>query len=112
MLYYLSNFQDIFGPLRMFQFITFRAAGALFTAMLLTLLLGPLTVKLLRRFKTYSPNRLDGLIPDKDLAPNKDETPSMGGLLIILSITISSLLWGKITNPFLPIFLITLLRSR
>ena len=109
MLYYLSNFQDYFGPLRLFQFVTFRAAGAVFTSIVLILLLGPLTLKLLHRFKTYSPNRLDGLVPSKELNPEKDDTPIMGGLLIIFSITVSSLMWGKLTNPLLTVFLVTLL---
>ena len=109
MLYYLSDLKDFFGPLRIFEFITFRAAGALFTALLLTLLLGPLTIRFLHRFKIYSPGRLNGLVPEEELTPEKDQTPAMGGILIILSITVSTLLWGVLTNPFTSLFLATLL---
>lgn len=109
MLYYLSNFQDLFGPLRLFQFITFRAAGAMFTSIILVFIFAPLTLRLLHKFKTYSPTRVDGTISGKELTTRKKETPIMGGLLIIFSITVSVVLWGRITNPFLGLFLLTLL---
>lgn len=109
MLFYLSNFQDVFGPLRLFYFVTFRAAGAAFTALLLAIILGPLTVRLLKKFNTTAPSRLKGLVPDEHLDESKDKTPSMGGMLIIFSITISALLWGNTANPLLIVFLVTLL---
>jgi phospho-N-acetylmuramoyl-pentapeptide-transferase len=77
--------------------------------MLLVLLLGPLTIKILHKLKVYSPGRLNGLLPEKELTRKKDQTPMMGGVLIIFAITLSSLLWGRFFNPLLPLFLITLL---
>ena len=48
MLFFLSDYKIFFGPFRLFEYVTFRAAGAAITALLLTLLLGPLTVRLLK----------------------------------------------------------------
>jgi len=109
MFLYLSNFQNFFGPLRLFNFVTFRAAGAAFTALVLAIIFGPLTVRLLKKFDTTAPSRLKGLIPDEHIDEEKDKTPSMGGLLIIFSITVSALLWGNPTNPLIIVFLVTLL---
>lgn len=108
MLFYLSNFEHIYGPLRLFYFVTFRAAGAAFTALMLAILLGPMTVRLLNRFNTTAPTRLEGLVPDEHIDRDKDKTPSMGGLLIIFAISIATLLWGKPSNPLLIVFLVTL----
>jgi phospho-N-acetylmuramoyl-pentapeptide-transferase len=77
--------------------------------MLLAFILGPLTVRLLKRFNAVAPSRLKGVVPDEHLTPEKDNTPSMGGLLIVFSITVSSLLWGVPGNPLLLVFLVTLL---
>ncbi|MDD3117798.1 MAG: phospho-N-acetylmuramoyl-pentapeptide-transferase [Victivallales bacterium] len=109
MFYYLSYFRDSYGPLRLFEYTTFRAGGALLTAMLICLFCGPLTVRLLKRFRAQAPGRLDGLVPDEFIDRDKDKTPSMGGLLIVFSITVSTLLWTVISNPLVMVFLVTLL---
>jgi len=109
MLYYLSNFQDLFGPLRIFQFITVRAAGALFSAFILVIILGPSTLRLLHKLKAYSAGRYDGIIPEKHLDTVKNNTPSMGGVLIVFAITVASLLWGNFSTPLLTLFIVTLL---
>jgi len=109
MFYYLSEYHQQFGPLRLFSFVTFRAAGAAFTAMVLVILFGPLTYKLLKRFRLEAKGRYDDIF-DKDLIDeNKENTPSMGGVLIILAITISALLWGDLSNSLLKVFLSVLL---
>lgn len=109
MFYYLADFKDLYGPLRLFSFVTFRAAGAAFSALLIAILMGPLTVNLLKKFNATAPTRLEGLVPDEHIDKDKDKTPSMGGLLIILSITVSTLMWGNLENPLLLVFLVTLL---
>ncbi len=109
MFFYLAEYQSLFGPLRLFEYITFRAGGAVFTSMLLCFFLGPITIKLLKKFNTEAPTRLEGLVPEAFIDKNKDKTPSMGGLLIITSITISMLLWTNLTNPIVIIFIGTLL---
>lgn len=109
MFYYISYLKDQFGPLRLFDYVTFRAGGALFTAMILAFLLGPLTVRFLKRFNTVAPSRLKGLVDDEFIDEKKDKTPSMGGLLIISSITVATLLWAVPTNHMILVFLSTLL---
>ncbi len=109
MLYYLANFEHIWGPTRLFRSVTFRAAGATLTAMMLAFILGPLTVRLLKKFNTTVPTRLKGLVPDEHIDFEKDKVPSMGGLLIVFSITLTALLWGNPENRLLMVFLVTLI---
>ena len=109
MLFYLSNFHDKFGPLRLFEYTTFRAGGALLTAMAICLLLGPFTVRLLKRLRAQAPSRLEGLVPEEFIDREKDKTPSMGGLLIVFSVVISTLLWALLSSPLVIVFLVTLL---
>ena len=109
MLYYLSFYRDVFGPLRLFDQVTFRAGGALITSMVICFLLGPVTVKLLKRFRAQAPTRLEGLVPEEFIDREKDKTPSMGGLLIVASIALSTMLWAMLSNPLVMVFLATLL---
>ncbi len=109
MFYYLSNYRDVFGPFRLFDQVTFRAGGALILSMVLCFLLGPVTVKLLKKFRAQAPTRLEGLVPEEFIDRDKDKTPSMGGLLIVASITISTILWAQLSNPLVLVFLSTLL---
>lgn len=109
MLSFLSEFQDLFGPLRLFEYVTFRAGGAAFTAMLIGFLFGPYAVRKLKKFNAMAPARLEGIFDESMIDRNKDKTPSMGGLLIVISITVSTLLWGDVTNPSMWVFLTTLI---
>ena len=86
MLYYLialvPDFEET--PLRLFNYFTFRAAAALVTATLLGILLGRMTVKLLK--KAVAPPRLEGIVEEQYVDHSKDKTPSMGGILVVASI--------------------------
>ena len=108
MLYYLISLVPDFEetPLRLFNYFTFRAAAALVTATLLGILLGPLTVRLLK--KAVAPPRLEGIVAEEFVDHSKDKTPSMGGLLVVTSIILATLLWGDLTNRLLLLFLCTL----
>ena len=108
MLYYLVSLIPDFEetPLRLFNYFTFRAAAALVTATLLGILLGPLTVRLLKDF--VAPPRLEGIVAEEFVDHSKDKTPSMGGLLVVASIILATLLWGDLTNRLLLLFLCTL----
>jgi phospho-N-acetylmuramoyl-pentapeptide-transferase len=77
--------------------------------MLLGFLLGPYTVTMLKKLRATAPSRLKGLVADEFIDAEKDKTPSMGGVLIILSITVATLLWGELKNPLVLVFLGTLL---
>jgi phospho-N-acetylmuramoyl-pentapeptide-transferase len=96
MLYYLHQLRDHFGPLNVFQYITFRAGGAAVTSLGLCLLLGPSLIRALRERKVGQMQRADG--PQSHLS--KQGTPTMGGALIFLSVVASTLLWMRPDNRF------------
>jgi len=98
MFYWLSEFREYCSVLRLFEYVTFRVGGAAFTAMLLTMFLSPLTIRLLKKFNAAAPCRFQGLMDEKYIDRAKDKTPSMGGLLIIGSIALASLLWNRLDN--------------
>ncbi len=99
----LYPFVKYFTFFNIFQYITFRAAYAAITALLISFLLGPWLISKLRRIKFGQSIRTDG--PRTHLA--KSGTPTMGGLLIIFSIVVSVLLWQDLDNPFTWILLLT-----
>ncbi len=78
-----------------FRYITFRTAGASVTALFLSLVLGPIVIRRLREFQIGQVIRQDG--PQTHRA--KAGTPTMGGLLILASALLPTLLWANLTNP-------------
>ncbi|MDR3281422.1 MAG: phospho-N-acetylmuramoyl-pentapeptide-transferase [Endomicrobium sp.] len=88
---------SIFTPFNVFQYITFRASGAILTSLLICFLVGPCIIKKLTSFKIKQIVRSNG--PSKHL--EKNNTPTMGGVLIILSVIVSTLLWAKLNNRFI-----------
>ncbi|MDR2458080.1 MAG: phospho-N-acetylmuramoyl-pentapeptide-transferase, partial [Clostridiales Family XIII bacterium] len=98
MLYHIFyNLRDVFTPFNLFQYITFRAGGAVLTSILISFLTGPFIIKALSRFKIKQIVRSDG--PSTHFS--KRETPTMGGLIILLSIVVSVLLWARLDNRFI-----------
>ncbi len=95
MLFYLSELSHYFGPLRLFDYVTFRAGGAAVTAFLIVALFGAKFAAMLRNFNIKAAARYDGLIPDELLDKKKNSTPCMGGILLIGAILISAILWGR-----------------
>jgi phospho-N-acetylmuramoyl-pentapeptide-transferase len=105
LLWLAQYFQQDLGPLRIFNFITFRAAFATMTAMAIGLLAGPAVIRMLVRLKVGQSVRHDG--PQTHLI--KSGTPTMGGALILLAIGVSTLLWADLTNRFIwPVLIVTL----
>ena len=98
MLYLLHHLDSFFGPLRLFEYISFRAGGAFMTAFLLTMLLIP---PLLPFFKKHCVQK--SARTDDGKQPHK---PLMGGILIIGSVMISTLLWGVLSDRKLIVFLL------
>ena len=84
------------GFLRVFQYLTFRAVMAAMTALLIGLLAGPWVINRLRALKIGQPVR--GYAMETHLV--KSGTPTMGGVLILLAIAISTLLWVDLHNRF------------
>ena len=91
-----------FTPFNIFQYITFRAAYAAVTSLLIAFLLGPWIITVLRRLKAGQEVRSDG--PRTHLV--KSGTPTMGGVMIILAIVASVLLWQDIRNMYTWIMLV------
>jgi phospho-N-acetylmuramoyl-pentapeptide-transferase len=91
----------------LFSYITFRAGGAVMTALIISFILGPWVINNLRmRQGKGQPIREDG--PQSHLV-TKVGTPTMGGLLILLAVMASTLLWGDLSNPYLWIVSLTTL---
>lgn len=99
MLYGLSGSEWVewFLPLRLFQYITFRAFGGGATAFLLTLLIGPALIRRFRRWKIEQIERDD---PALARARGKQGTPMMGGVLILAALAVSVLLWTAPGNRY------------
>ena len=102
MLYALVNFSDQIGPLNVFRYITFRTGGAIMTALLFVFLFGPAIIDLLRlKQGKGQPIREDG--PATHFS--KKGTPTMGGLMILSGVTVSTLLWANWANWYVWIVL-------
>lgn len=97
MLYLLAQTLGFPGPLNLLRYLSFRTGGAVATALVIGLLIGPKFIGWLRvRQGKGQPIREDG--PQSHLA--KRGTPTMGGLMILTALGISSLLWMNLDNPY------------
>ena len=106
MLYhFLPGFSDVHIIFNVFVFITFRAAGALVTALVVSLVLGPRMIRWLTRVRVGQVVRQGG--PQTHL--EKAGTPTMGGILIVASATLSTLLWARLDNAYILITIVSLL---
>ena len=93
---WLQSLSPEFGFLRIFQYLTFRAVMAALTALIIGLAAGPKVIRTLSALKIGQPIR--GYAMQSHLS--KSGTPTMGGVLILLSILISTLLWFELSNRF------------
>jgi phospho-N-acetylmuramoyl-pentapeptide-transferase len=105
MLLWLSQyFSQDFGFLRVFSFITFRAVFATLTALMIGLFAGPAVIRMLRRMKVGQAVRQYG--PETHLA--KGGTPTMGGVLLLISVGIATVLWSDWSNRLVwPVMVVT-----
>ena len=99
---WLQSLNPEWGFLRVFQYLTFRAVMAAVTALLIGLVLGPFVIRKLTELKVGQPIREYGM--QSHLA--KRGTPTMGGVLILLAIGLSTLLWFDWANRFVWIVMI------
>lgn len=102
-------FYHLFYPLKsyisglnLFHYITFRAAMAAITALLISFIIGPLIIKSLQKRFIFESIRESG--PDTHF--NKKGTPTMGGIIILLAMILPTLLWANLTNTYIHIILI------
>ena len=96
MLYYLHYLSTYWPVLNVTRYITFRTAAASLTALALGLLLGPWMIRKLREFQIGQVIRQEGPATHR----TKAGTPTMGGLLILTSALVPTLLWANLANPF------------
>jgi phospho-N-acetylmuramoyl-pentapeptide-transferase len=98
MFYLLSALSDQFQAFNLFRYITFRSIGSVITALLISFLFGSRIIAWLRAKQGEGqPIRDDG--PQGHLVRKKG-TPTMGGFLILLALTVSTLLWADLRNPY------------
>lgn len=103
MLYWLSSFSEGGDLFNLFRYITFRAGAAFFTALIFGFIFGSPLISYLRKVqKTGQPIRDDG--PEGHLL--KAGTPTMGGILILSALFISTLLWARLDNGYVWIVLL------
>ena len=95
----LVQFSDQLAFLNLFRYITFRTGGALITALIISFICGPFIINWLKRHqKQGQPIRDDG--PEGHLI-TKVGTPTMGGVMILLALVLSTLLWADLYNGFI-----------
>ena len=101
MFYYLffEKLKQFFSPFNVFKYITFRAAYAAITALVICLILGPFVIRKLRSLNVGENIRWEIM----DTHNHKAGTPTMGGLLILASLLFSTVLWARLDNPLVGI---------
>ncbi|MCG2585325.1 phospho-N-acetylmuramoyl-pentapeptide-transferase [Massilia sp. TS11] len=105
LLWLAQYFQQDLGPLRIFNYITFRAVMATITALVIGLGAGPAVIRTLTRMKVGQAVRTNG--PQTHL--KKHGTPTMGGVLILIAIAVSTFLWSDFSNRLIwPVLVVTL----
>src|SRR5215470_13141791 len=93
---------DVFSPFNLFRYLTFRSIAAFLTALVLSFLIGGGLIRWLRSKQAQGqPIRTDG--PATHLT--KKGTPTMGGLMILITLTVATLLWADLTNRYVWIVL-------
>lgn len=101
----LYGMHDVFFPLNVFRYITFRTALAVITAMLLSLIIGPMIINWLKKISITQQIRDDG--PQSHII-KKLGTPTMGGIIIIISILFAISMWGDLANMYIRIMIVSL----
>ena len=101
---WLQGLSPEFGFFRVFQYLTFRAVMAALTALLIGLVAGPRVIRRLTALKIGQPIRTNGM----ETHLIKSGTPTMGGVLILMAITTSTLLWFDLSNRFVWIVLVVM----
>src|SRR5690606_5220544 len=94
--YFLAPLGREFLPFNLFTYISFRAAGAMVTALLIAFVVGPAVIRRLRERKLGQVIRSEGPASHQ----SKRGTPTMGGIIIVAATVIPALLWARIDNRF------------
>jgi len=101
LLFPLAKYSILFN---VFRYVTFRSIGAFITSLVIALLVGPAFIRMLKRKAAVE--TIDEDLPEKHRL--KQGTPTMGGIIILVSLLISSLLWNILTNPAIIMMYLTI----
>ncbi|MBS4060402.1 MAG: phospho-N-acetylmuramoyl-pentapeptide-transferase [Bacteroidetes bacterium] len=101
----LYDLHVYFSPFNVFRYITFRTSLAVFTALFATLIIAPYIIAWLKKISMTQQIRDDG--PKNHFS--KAGTPTMGGIIILLAITVSMLMWGNFSNMYICVIMLSLL---
>src|SRR6186997_1550821 len=102
MLYWLADLSSTLSIFNVFRYLTVRTAGSMITALVFVFMFGPWIIDHLRiRQGKGQPIRTDG--PQSHFA--KKDTPTMGGLMILSGLTVGTVLWANLLNPYVWIVL-------
>ncbi len=101
--YFLLPLADEFQLFNLFRYLTFRTGGAIITALLISFIIGPSVINWLKRQQRGASNIRED-VPEQHLV--KAGTPTMGGVLILIALSISTLLWTDLHNPYVWIVLL------
>ncbi len=105
--YLLVELSDQISVFNVFRYLTFRTGGAIMTALIFVFLFGPALINTLRvRQGRGQPIRDDG--PARHIV-EKQGTPTMGGLMMLSGITVATVLWGNLSNPYVWVVLLVTL---
>jgi len=99
----LFPLHQTFSVFNVFRYLTFRTAYAALTALLVSIIIGPYVIRMLQRLQVGQVIRQDG--PKSHYS--KAGTPTMGGLLIIATMALATLLWANLTMPYVWVALLT-----
>lgn len=94
LLFPLARYSIVFN---VFRYVTFRSIGAFITSLILTLFLGPAVIRMLKKSGAEETVNLD--LASLNMHNEKAGTPTMGGLIILIALMLSSLMWNNLTNP-------------
>ena len=103
--YFLNSLKEIFSPLNVFQYITFRSAAAAILALIISFILGPIIIRKLRYYQISEEIREHG--PESHI--KKRGTPTMGGIIILSAIILPTLLLADLQNPYIQIISISII---
>lgn len=98
--YFLYPLKDLWFGFNIFKYITFRASMAAITSFVICVILGPPIIEALRRFRINQHVRKEYVESLSGFHDSKEGTPTMGGLLILVSLLVSSILWCRLDNDF------------
>ena len=107
--FFLEREMKIFSPLRVFKYLSFRAALAAITALLISIIFGPWFIRKLYQFKIGQQIRTHECPPLAAMHKDKKGTPTMGGILILFAILLPTILWIDILNIFSVILIFSIL---